>query len=562
MSPIDVTLLRSALLSAVCVALALPGVARADTTTVSTTRELARLARKSKLSGSWVIDVPGVHTISLPKLQRVQGRLDFATRGLRAVELPALQEVGSDLFVGCDAPPRQEWERLGPIRPLEQVPAPSRGFEFEPTPAPSPASAASPSAPSGALSLPALTRVGGGFAVCSPDLGTIDAPALTEVGTDLQLFAGSSWSRVDLSGVARVRSRVFVWLADPDLTLDLSGLTAVDGSTQLGGVGTLRADLGALVNTAALIITGSRATAGDGPPAPRPSLSVPDLRLDSLERASQMIALRTVADLGVLSLPNLTRTDRLTLHDLPGLTDVSAPTLAQVAGDVTLSALPSLSTPPLLGLTMIGGDLQIAQLPGPSLELPSIEAVSGSVTVSELRSVRVLQLPRLRTAGAVRITGAGLIELLEFAALEEVRGPFVIEGDLEQTTGGALAVLSAPRLRVILGDDEQGLRIAQATLSSVRLPALERIAGPLVLVDLPDLTELLLPRLQEVAGRALVGGAPGLTALSLPGLVRADGLELAAMPGLARLFAPRLKTELKQSGGTRIARVEMPASER
>ncbi len=561
-------ILLNTLLSAVFLGLALPGVASAKTTTVSTNKDLARLARKAKLSGSWIIDVPGVTSVSLPKLESVEGRLDFKLPGLATVHLPALVEVGADLFVGCDAPPRQDWERLGPIRPLEQADtSPPNAFgdlsrEKKDVPAREPSTDPVPDG----LSLPALTRVGGGFAVCSPPLQSIVAPALTEVGTDLQLFAGPSWTRVDLGGVRRVRNRVFVWLAKPDLTLDLGALATVDGSTQLGGVGTLRLDLGALTTTAGLAITGSRKT-GLGVPSPTPSLTVPSLTLGSLERATKMIELRTVGGLTELSLPALARTDRLVLSDVPGLTTVRAPLLEAIPGDVLFELLSSLTSLDLPELTSIGGDLRLAALKTSSLELPPVETITGSLVLTDLWRVRMLRAPALRELGGVRVAHLGTVELLDFPALEEVRGSFVVQDNIATTEGSplpaltvgddAVRVLSAPRVRTIDGDGMLGLRVAGSAFTSVRLDRLQRVSGPLMLVDLPVLTTVTLPSLEEVAGKVLVGGAPALTALGLPRLRKVDELELVSMMGLKRLFAPRLSTRLKQTGGTKVDRIEL-----
>lgn len=559
--------LLTALLSAACL-LALPGVANAKTTTVATHKDLSKLARKTSLSGSWVIAVPGVRAVSLPRLERVEGRLDFATPGLLSVDLPALEEVGSDLFVGCDLPAKQDWERLGPIRPLEQVHDTSRS-EFgvlSERPGRTSAAAEPQDAQPGSLSLPALTRVGGGFAVCSPGLLSIDAPLLAELGTDLQLFAGPSWDHVALGAVRRVRARVFVWLAGPDLELDLSGLVTVDGSTQLGGLGTLRVDLSGLVTTAALVITGSRRTSS-GQPAPRPSLELPDLALPALQRVSNMIELRTIGGLTDVAMPSLEHTGRLGLGDLPSVTTVHAPKLADVGGDVALTLLPALTGLELPGLVSIGGDLSVAGLATPSLELPPVETIGGALVLSGLRRIRVARAGALRSAGAIRVSGVGAIDLLEFPALEELGGPFVVDANIATTADSplpalavgddAVRVLSAPNLRTVGGDDEHGLRIAGSAFSSVRLDALERIGGPLVLVDLPALSGLSLPHLSEIGGTAVVGEAPALSTLGLPRLVRVDSLELRAMDGLKRLSAPRLTATLRQSGGTHVERVEM-----
>jgi hypothetical protein len=563
-----VRILLPTLLSAVCLGLALPGAAIAKTTTVTTNKELAKLARKSKLSGSWVIDVPGVTSVSLPRLESVEGRLDIHMQGLHSVDLPALVEVGSDLFVGCDAPTRQDWERLGPIRPLEQAESesPNTFGHLSRSKADAPLKPAWTSTQRGSLSLPVLTRVGGGFAVCSPPLQSVVAPALTDVATDLQLFAGASWARVDLGAVRRVRNRVFVWLSKADLTLDLGDLVTVGGSTQLGGVGTLRLDLGSLESTAGLAITGSRKS-GLGVPSPTPSLAVPSLALTSLERATRMIELRTVGGLTELGLPALVRTDRLILSDLPGLAMVHAPQIEEVAGDVLFELLSSLTSLGLPKLTSIGGDLRLAALDAPAVELPPVQTITGSLILSDLWRVRLVRGRALRRVGSIHLAHLGTVELLDFPVLEEVRGPFVVQDNIATTEASplpaltigddAVRVLSAPRVRTIDGTDEVGLRIAGSAFTSLRLDALQRISGPLMLVDMPVLSSVSLPSLEEVTGRVLLGGAPALTALGLPRLRRAPELELAAMVGLKRLFAPRLSTRLKQSGGTKVERIEL-----
>lgn len=553
------------LLLSLCLAMAVPGLATAQTTTVKTSRELNKLARKGKLSGSWVIAVPGVTSISLPKLQVVEGRLDLAIPGLRAVDLPALERVGSDLFVGCEAPPREQWATLGPIRPLEQA-APAEPSPFVTGPGDKGRKAGEPSddaGPPGLVSAPLLAEVGGGLAVCSPAVTGVSAPALTEIGTDLQFYASASWSRLDLPALARVRARIFGWIDGADLTVSLPALTTVDGSTQLGGAGTLTLQADALASTAALVITGSRRTAS-GRSAPFPSLTLPSLALPVLERATNRLELRTLAGLQALELPALSRVDHLVLEDLPGVQAVRADLLEAIDDDLTVRGLTALGDLRMDALTRVGGDLTLQGLRGPAFTLPPVAEIGGALVLTDLR-IRVLRIRGLRTAGSVRASGLGPVDLLELAALERVSGDLVLESNIGLAPSDTLPflrpgdstirVFAAPKLATVAGR----VRIAQAAFTAVRFDRLEQTGGDLTLVDLPVLNAARLPALREVLGRLLIGGAPALTSLGLPTLVRADALELAAMSGLQRVSAPRFGGDVRQSGGTKVKAFDLPA---
>lgn len=516
------------------------GAAIAQTTTVRTDKDLRKLQRKSKLSGSWVIDMPGLQSISLPKLQEVEGRLDLATPGLVHVALPALERVGADLFVGCDAPPRQEWATLGPIRPLEQA-APEAPSPFA---ARAEADVTAVAATPAVLSLPALTRVGGGLAVCSPGLTGLEAPLLTDVGTDLQVYAGASWTSVSLPGLKRVRARVFGWIDGATLTVDLSGLGVVDGALQWGGHGALGLDLGALTSAAALIVTGSRRTSS-GRSADTPSLTMTGLSLGTLERATQRFELRTLGGLTAVVAPMLERSDHVVLADLPDLERAALPALAAITGGLQLAALPSTATLDLAALRSVGGDVTVARISGPAWTLPPIREVGGSVVLRSV-SVRVLRLSRLEQVGALRATDLGTLDLLDLPNLQSA-GELVIEAEPPTDPGTSRRILSAPSLRSVPGM----LRIAGAASSELRFERLAE-AGEVQLVDLPALTIVQLPQLRAVTRALLVGGAPRLERLSLPSLVQAATLDLIALTGLKRLVAPRYGGELKQSEGTRV----------
>ena len=542
-----------------CLATALPAIASAQTTTVRTAQDLKKLSRKSKLAGSWVIGVPGQSEISLPRLTSVEGRLDFAMTGLRGVDLPALESVGADLFIGCDAPLRDDWATLGPIRPLEHL-APADPSPFLRGPSADAPSAAT-AGPPGDVALPLLAHVGGGLAVCSPGLLSVHAPALVDIGTDLQLYAGRSWTRVDLEGLRRVRGRVFGWLDGPTLAVLLGALESAEGSLQWGGHGSLEIDLGGLRSVAALAITGSRRTT-TGAVAEAPSLSVAALVLPALERASKLLELRALADLATVELPALARADRVVLTDLPGLTALSAPRLGAIAGDLEIGEL-TLGQLGFHGLRSVGGDVTVRGVVSPSVVLPPIEEIGGALLLQDVRA-RVLKVPGVVTAGSLVATGLGAVDLLEFGRLTTVTGALIVRDNIGLEDDSALPRLAAddsavrtfvaPVLRSVGGE----LRISEAAFTTVRLERLATVGAGLALVNLPLLTDVTAPSLRDVGARIVVGGAPALRVLRVPGLRRAEALELVALPGLQRVLAPLFLGEIKQAGGTRVPTIVLP----
>lgn|GEM_PF-7063071 len=539
-----------------CLLLALlaPCSSLAATTIVDSEKELAWLTRQKTLDGSVVIRVPGLTTLSLPKLAAVTERLEIAVPGLVSVSLPALRTIGTDLNVGCSLHPREQWEDIGPLAPLP--PTVDDGPNFADGPGASTKAAPQPSAPA-ALTLPRLTSVGGSVAVCSPGLLGVSAPKLDEVGRDLQLFAGPSWTSVDLPALKRVRSTLFLWLDGPTLTVTAGELSQVGAALQGGGEGTLSLDLPALEITAGIALRGWRSTvAGEGE---RPSLTLTALHLPALSRASQMVELVSIGGLTQVDLPALHTTASLRVDDLPELSSMSFPLLTSIERSVTLHALPALVTLGMDALGTVTERLQIGGLGMANVEL-AVQTV-GSLMVVDQRCA-TLTAPTLRSAGSILLSGMGLTDRVTFAALERVDGPLHVVDFLGASDDDELPVLAsddetarvfeAPRLQQVGETQRDGLILRGTPFTHVRLPMLTTVMGPLKLRGMPALTQVDLPRLTTVGGALSIGESSRLVALSFPALRQAQLVELVTLTALKRVVATRINARVTQASGTRV----------
>ncbi len=551
------------------IALCLPSLAGAATILVDSDKELQWLERQRSIDGSVIVRMPGLTSLSLPRLAQVTERLEIASPGLVSVQLPALERVGADLNVGCVLHPREEWETRGPISPVPPEAAPEPSFADGPPPSASSRGSkrrAPDSEGPSRLVLPRLRAVGGSLSVCSPGLLGVQAGRLDQVGRDLQLFAGAAWTTVELAALERVRSTLFLWLDGADLRLTAPKLDTVGAAVQAGGTGTLALSLSGLEMAAGVTVSGSRRTAGGGE-ADVPSLTLTALELPKLARASQRVEVRSVGGLTSLVLPTLTEAGSLRIEDLPQLTRFSAPALVQVERSAVLLALPSLAELGVAALVRVGERYQLGGLGLDPLVL-GVEEI-GSLVVSGQAS-RVVRADALVEAGAILLEGLGLVELVSFGALERIGAQLVVR-DCVGGPGSPLPapspddttarVFEAPRLTQVGQDRRDGLRMGMTAFSVLQLPSLAEVHGDLSLTDMPWLQQVAVGRLGLVEGKILIGGSARLEVLEMPSLEDAEALELIALTGLRRVSARRLDTQVRQTRGTRVASLDVGAAE-
>ena len=544
-------------------ALLLPTSAFASTTVVDSDKELAWLERQKSVDGTIIVKIPGLTSLSLPKLSSVGERLEIAVPDLVSVELPALRQVGADLNIGCVLHPRNEWETRGPLSPLRPRTDAAPSFADGPPQATKTKSRDRAAAGPARLTLPKLESVGGGLSVCSQGLLGVDAPKLKRVGTDLQLFAGASWDSVILPSLTKVTSTLFLWLDGTTLTLRADTLAAVGAAVQGGGNGTLSLHLPALEMAAGVALVGSRRLAS-GAEADRPSLTLEAFELPRLIRASQWLELNGVAGISELVLPALERTASIRFVDLPDLTSLHLPKLPTVEKSVVLGALPALSTLELPLLRTVGERLQIGGLGMAILDL-GVEQV-GSLVLKGQRS-KVIRADKLTSVGAMLLEDIGLAELVSLPALTRVETQLLLRDSvtLEEGTSlprvadedGTLRVFEAPRLRVVGAERKDGFTMRRMAFSVVKLAALTEVHGDLTMIEMPALTHVELSRLQMVEGKLTVGGSERLETLQFPALRKTELLELVALTSLKRVVARRLDTQVRQSSGTRVASLEV-----
>ncbi len=544
-------------------ALLLPTSAFASTTVVDSDKELAWLERQKSVDGTVIVRVPGLTSLSLPRLASVGERLEIAVPDLVSMELPALRQVGADLNIGCAIHPRNEWETRGPLSPLKPLDDAAPSFADGPPQETKTKSRDRAAAGPARLALPKLESVGGGLSVCSPGVLGLDAPKLKRVGTDLQFFAGASWDSVTLPSLTKVASTLFLWLDGTNLTLRADTLAAVGAAVQGGGHGTLSLHLPALETAAGIVVGGSRRLAS-GAEADRPSLTLEAFDLPRLVRASQRMELNGVAGISELVLPALERTASIRIVDLPDLTSLHLPKLPTVEKSVVLGALPALSILDLPLLRTVGERLQIGGLGMVTLDL-DVEQV-GSLVLKGQRS-KVIRADKLTSVGAMLLEDIGLAELVSFPAMTRVETQLLL-GDSVALGGGSdlprvadddgtLRVFEAPKLRVVGKERKDGLTMRRMAFSVVKLSALTEVHGDLAMTEMPALTHVELPRLQMVEGKLTVSGSKRLEVLQFPALEKIQILELVALTGLKRVVARRLDAQVRQTSGTLVASLEV-----
>lgn len=256
----------------------------------------------------------------------------------------------------------------------------------------------------------------------------------------------------------------------------------------------------------------------------------------------------------------------------------------------------------------VGGDVRIGASGPEQVVLPELEVVGGALEM-EQSPVVVLEVPALRRAGRVRLTGNPAFRGVPLASLEEVSGSLVVRGnpsldgvDLRGLgrVGGLLDLGGNASMRWILGPSGEGVLEGGLELSDtpellavdgfdriadvvgpvdVRRSAVQRIAmlpaarrvGGVSFVDLPELREIdalgevervdgsvwiahvgpledaaLLGRVTTITGSVVLDGVAGARAMGLPALLEVGGgLSLAANPDLEDLGSMRHVTHLQ-----------------
>jgi hypothetical protein len=191
-------------------------------------------------------------------------------------------------------------------------------------------------------------------------------------------------------------------------------------------------------------------------------------------------------------------------------------------GDITVASAADLTQ--LDGVEVVVGNLSFTDVFGTSLDLPTLRAVSGTISFSSSsappKGGGVSGAPRLPPS----LTGLASVS---FAALEHA-GWLTVQQQTDLTS------FSAPKLRyaysLTLSDD--------ALLTQVDLSALVSSSHALSITNDPALTTLSLPALVG-ANMLDFSGNAALTSLGLPVLAATYGLTVSGS-GLATLSLPRL----------------------
>lgn len=409
--------------------------------------------------------------------------------------------------------------------------------------------------------LEALEDVGGTvrIVVC-PGLLDVELPVLRAIGGDLTLDGNRALAAITgLPRLARVGGALRV--SDNPRLRAIGGLELLEA---LGGLELL--NLPALEEIRGL----SRLTRLDG-----------GLRL-SLTRTATLAGLAALRHIegglelleleGVLELPALAEVagtlslggDRLTALELPALDSVGA--LRFDFGGLRELVLPALRT--------IRGDLDVRDAPLlDALELPALEVVSGTVTVTRNRSLTTIDLARLASARGLSLTANPAQPVLRAARLTALFGPCTLSEldaraleltGLSRTKTLYLARSSAPatlvldtltRADLVVIDEVTGLErlsssslvvtydvavTRNAALTTVHLPVLREATGRLNFRDNPGLTAVELPSLAGAALTLDVRGHAALRTISAPNLARLGSLVVEANTTLEQLELPDL----------------------
>lgn len=229
----------------------------------------------------------------------------------------------------------------------------------------------------------------------------------------------------------------------------------------------------------------------------------------------------------------------------PGTPGSGPPDVVQ--GRVTLEN--TLDTAALDGVEVLEGDLVIHAAVLPTLELPTLREVTGSVTVTT-GSYGAIVLRTWSTPALVSVGGdltLRALDRVDVGALVEVGGTLALLGD--GPVGIELPALSSAGALRVGGTGEDAVR----RLEDLGLPALSEVAGSLqITATAAGFTAVHLPSLAQVGElRTLSLGGDCPLRFAAPALEVADALELGCpdAAALAGLGPVRSLRELRLDGG-------------
>jgi hypothetical protein len=195
--------------------------------------------------------------------------------------------------------------------------------------------------------------------------------------------------------------------------------------------------------------------------------------------------------------------------------------LRQVAGDLRIEEIGSITEFVLPDLTWVGGELAI-QVTAPGVDevgLPSLSGVGEGLTV-HFTELKRLSLPALQSVeGHFSLYANNFLSEVDLSSLEQV-------GDEELTTDSvfyvrlnqALTKLELPSLRQVAGV----LKVSSnRTMTELSMPALERTGWGLYISYCESLESYTVP-IQEVGGFVYLANSY-VTAISLPELSLIEG---------------------------------------
>ena len=462
--------------------------------------------------------------------------------GLRpGLELPALEAVGGNLFVG---EPDQTTVALDS---LETV---SGTLLFSSVPGLE------------TVSLPALRTTGSLLFDFLPEDLPVELPVLERVEGDLRISgAGPSRLSVDageITGEIDLQGTATTELLFPQLTTVGGAIHIAGESLEEVGLNTLEAAPAGLsldcpacerVPLESLASVGEAGLELSGFP------TATTLSLDLLATCEGPVVLQGFEALDTAALPSLSRlAGPLELVGLPALETVEADALDDLRDRLEIGENDVLQSVSLrsLGLPAFASALEIRDNPRlTSVDLGALGPQLGTLVLAGNAQLETVDLSGLETVADLRLVG-------DFTSLD-LSGLTSCTGDLElkpgplatlslpllETAGGtatlvgAFTTLDLSQLRSVGGD----LSLTPDALTSLDLGALENVGGALGLT-LAGLESVDLGLLETVGGQLYLGAGGAVASLSLPALTETGFLIVEGTEGLTALSAPLLTTVL------------------
>lgn len=239
--------------------------------------------------------------------------------------------------------------------------------------------------------------------------------------------------------------------------------------------------------------------------------SVFDVSLPALETLGSLTLCS--ASVGSLSLPALTSVGSLYV-DSPSLAYADLSSLAECTGDLSLFSGTSAAT----------GNKALT-----ALSLPSLERVSGSLSMQYLTAVAMLDLPHLvSVGGSCTFSNLTSLKALSLPVLSELGGSF---------TWSYLTAVTTFSLPKLTGAETFSLtdNTSSAMLASVDLPLLASVRGNLTVQTRFSGEELSLPALRSVGGQLKLANLAALLRLDLPSLTACGSIYLTGLSQLGEL---------------------------